>query len=134
MAESNLLLRVGDPESARVVAFLNRKNKVIGAGCLISADRVLTCWHVVKAAGSAAAAEHSPVRMRLCGLVEPREVEGRVEEKSKAPGLVGDLAIVRIVLPRGHKLRVTETEFAAPFRHGGKAFSVVGFPYDNPVG
>jgi hypothetical protein len=38
------------------------------------------------------------------------------------------LAIVRIVLPRGQKLRMTETEFAAPFRHGGKAFSVVGFP------
>jgi hypothetical protein len=129
MAASNLLLRVGDPESARVVAFLNRKGKVIGAGCLISADKVLTCWHVVKvAAKPAAVTERLPIRMRLCGIDKAPEVEGRLEEKSDAQGLAGDLAIVRIVLPRGQKLRVPETEFAAPFRHGGKAFSVVGFP------
>ena len=135
MGSSNLLLRVGDPESARVVALLDPKNEVVGAGCLVSSDTVLTCLHVVKAAtGRAEVSKGSSLRMRICGLERPIEVEGYVEKKSETKGLAGDLAMIRMALPRGQKLRVSETEFAAPFRHGGKTFSVVGFPEGNADG
>jgi hypothetical protein len=135
MGASNFLLRVGDPEAARVVALLNRNGEVVGAGCLISSDTVLTCSHVVEAATKPfAVGKGSSLRMRLCGLEKPLEVEGRFEKRSKAGGLAGDLAIIRIALPRAQKLRITETEFAAPFRHGGKTFSVVGFPEGNSDG
>jgi V8-like Glu-specific endopeptidase len=132
---SNLSLRVGDPETARLVAFLDGDGDVVGAGCLISAETVLTCWHVVEAAANGSAVDKGAMlRMRICGLEEPLEVAGCFEKKSGIEGPVGDLALIKVVLPRGHKLRIPEAEFAAPFRHGGKTFSVVGFPEGVPTG
>lgn len=134
MDKSKLQLRVGNPECSRLVAFLGQKGKVVGAGCLISADTVLTCSHVVQAAlGSRPLVEGSRIHMILCGLDKPLKVEGFFECRSTICGPAGDVAKVRIDLP-SNTLAVANVEFAEPFRHGGKVYSVIGFPEGNPDG
>jgi hypothetical protein len=126
-------LRVGDPESSRLVAVLNPKGDVVGAGCLISGDLVLTCLHVVEAACDPKKVKSGcQLRLRLCGIEPQQIVKGRFEEKARGHGVASDLAKIRLELPRA--LQISETEFAAPFRHGGKTFSVVGFPKGAPDG
>lgn len=134
MSESNIL-RVGDPETSRLVAFLNKEGQVVGAGCLITADQVLTCRHVVQAAvGRKDVPKGTELKIRLCGLDTPRITRARFQTHESTAGFTGDIACVRLVRSRGKPLTMTDTEFATPFRHGGKRYSVVGFPEGNPDG
>jgi len=43
-----LALRITDQETARVVAVLGHRGNVVGAGCLVTSDTVITCKHVVE--------------------------------------------------------------------------------------
>jgi hypothetical protein len=129
-------LRAGDPESTRVVG-IYRKNRVIGAGCLLTSNLVLTCRHVVETALGVSAprlAKGAKVTMRLSGVEPPIEVAGRLEDWSREDGPANDLALVRFDLPGGRLLQIAEASFATPFRHADKRFSVVGFPEYNDDG
>jgi hypothetical protein len=114
---------------------MDRTGTVVGAGCLIEEDRVLTCHHVVQAAtGQKHVKSGARMRVRLCGAAEPVDVNGQFECHSSVPGFPGDMATVKITLPRGYRLTMSDTEFATPYRHGGKNYSVVGFTAASPDG
>lgn len=138
-ASTDRFLRSVDPESARLVALL-RGGEVVGAGCLIDSNRVLTCAHVVRVAlgmeidSREPIAPESPLEVRLSTADGPWNVAARFERASDSEGLAGDLALIRLEPPTRPRLHVAAAEFATPFRHGGKAYSVFGFPEGNPDG
>jgi len=67
---TELTERVADQETARVVAIRNDKCRTVGAGCLISSKKVMTCKHVVKAAigNEPLVREVSKVAIQLIGV------------------------------------------------------------------
>jgi hypothetical protein len=128
-AGKNLSLRVTDPESARVVAVHRQSGQIVGAGCLVDGRFVLTCRHVVEAARDDV--RNTEIFLTLVG------VEGRPTVTAEVlvvggEGPENDLALLEIV--EGPPLAIAPVEFASPLRHGGKSYSVLGFPNGDQQG
>jgi hypothetical protein len=119
-------LRVTDPETARVVAIHRANGEIVGAGCLLDDAHILTCRHVVAAAlHPQAADENARLYVTLAGVITQPTVSAIVS-KLGDDRPENDLALLVII--DGPKLIVPEVEFASPLRHGGKMYSVLGFP------
>lgn len=120
-------LRVTDQETARVVAVKRSSDgRIVGAGCLLSSEHILTCKHVVeKAFGPRKLANSAVVNVWLVGVLGQPTVTANIERYLKGNEPTDDLALLRIQHP---KPGVELVEFAAPLRHAGKRFSVLGFP------
>lgn len=121
-----LMLRVTDQETARVVAVHRADGEIVGAGCLVDNKRILTCRHVVAAAllpKAAGVGKMLPVT--LVGVEDQRTVHATVSDLG-GEGPENDLALLEI--QDEPDLRITPVEFACPLRHGGKNYSVLGFP------
>jgi hypothetical protein len=119
-------LRATDQETARVVAILQGKT-IVGAGCLVDGAHILTCYHVVEAALEDTPKRNARVRVQLIGVNKQPTVSAMVHKlgsysRRKRP--VTDLALLRL----DRKLNIPVAEFATPLRHGGKKYSVLGFP------
>jgi len=124
-------LRIADQETARVVAIGNEQTQYAGAGCLISAERVLTCLHVVAAALGKRLKDvvrGDKVAARLVGIKDQPLVIATVEKVGEDGPLNKDLALLAIQPKKETEIHISRAEFATPFRHGGKSFSVLGFP------
>src|SRR5262249_35806800 len=124
---------------AREVAIYNRSEGIAGAGCLISDTHVLTCRHVVDEALRGGGALGAPaqsgaiVTARLIGVLGQPYVQASLLRFGDRSGSVAnDLALLAIDSPIGWA--VPPIEFATPLRHGGKSFSVLGFPGNDPQG
>ncbi|HEY5041948.1 MAG TPA: serine protease [Verrucomicrobiae bacterium] len=120
-------LRAIDQETARVVAVLDKRGTVVGAGCLIDGKRILTCYHVVEAALGRSPAKNAKILVKLMGVSGQPEISTRIEKLGKYASKrhsVEDLALLKFGRLRG----ISEAEFATPLRHGGKRYSVLGFP------
>lgn len=125
-ATDPLVLRVTDQETARVVAVHQDSGLIVGAGCLVDSTHVLTCRHVVTASKRGAeAAVGMRVYVSLVGVSTQPTVAAEVLQVGGV-GVENDLALLKII--DGRPLRVPPVEFASPLRHGGKGYSVLGFP------
>lgn len=125
-------LRIFDQETARVVAVHHRSGTIVGAGCLVDSWHVITCSHVVKAAlkGRRDRLDRQ-VFVTLPGVEgQPTIVSNAVMSNDDAPE--NDIAL--LVFQQELDVAVRPVEFASPLRHGGKAFSVMGFPGGDPQG
>jgi hypothetical protein len=124
-----LTLRITDQETARVVAFHNARDRIVGAGCLVSSQTVITCKHVVRfALGRRKLLKAGAVvPMTLIGVVGTPKCFGEVVGFTNEDGPENDLCLLDIKGLSG-VLMVTPVEFIAPLRHGRKSFSVLGFP------
>jgi Trypsin-like peptidase domain len=120
---TGLGLRIGDQETARVVAVHRESGEIVGAGCLIDDRYVLTCRHVVEAARDDV--RDLEVFLTLAGVKGRPTVTAEVVVVG-GDGPENDLALLEIV--DAPSLSVKPVEFASPLRHGGKAYSVLGFP------
>ncbi|WP_395022563.1 serine protease [Dongia sp.] len=122
-------LRVTDQETARVVSVLGAENRILGSGCLLDAHHVMTCSHVV-----ARGAATGNVNVRLVGVIGQPIVKTDVTEDwgKDDKAYSSDLCLLRI--RSEEQLAITPIQFAAPLRHGGKVFSVFGFPGGDPQG
>lgn len=119
-------LRVTDPETARVVAVHRPTGQIVGAGCLIDRAHVLTCRHVVAAALVPKVPEQSAeVLVTLVGATKQPTVRTKLREQG-SDGPENDLALLEI--DDDLELNVSPVEFASLLRHGGKNYSVLGFP------
>ncbi len=122
-----LVLRATDQESARVVAVHRADGVIVGAGCLVDGKKILTCRHVVAAALAAPPADMRGQRIpvTLAGVSEqPTSWTTVVDHDHDGPE--NDLALLEI--EDEPRLKVSPVEFASPLRHGGKTYSVLGFP------
>jgi hypothetical protein len=124
-------IRATDQETSRVVAVINRNGAVVGAGCLLDGSRVLTCRHVAEAAQKGRRKRRMAVR--LIG------VEGQPKFACSVAAATGigklgqpanDIALLRLK----RRLNIPAAEFAAPLKHNGKRFSVLGFPEGDSQG
>jgi Trypsin-like peptidase domain len=138
MAKKNstrLTLRITDQETARVVAFHDARGRIVGAGCLVNSQTVITCKHVVRFA----LGRRKPLKadavvpMTLIGVVGNPKCLGEVVHFSDEEGPENDLCLLKIKDLPG-VLMITPVEFIAPLRHGRKSFSVLGFPDSDPQG
>ena len=126
------VLRATDPETARVVAVHRRDGRIVGAGCLVDSRHVLTCGHVVATAlGSASEpiGEHIPIS--IIGVRGRPTLWARVV-KVLGTRLETDVAMLEIVDQQ--RISVPPAEFARPLSHGGKSYSVFGFPLGDAQG
>ena len=131
-ADTPLKLRVTDQETARVVAVHRPDGEIIGSGCLVNDINVLTCRHVVAAAlAPKKRLENNEVLVTLAGVAGQPTVRTKVKP-SEAGHQSEDLALLEIT--DGPQLAVSPVEFASPLRHGGKRFSVLGFPHNDQQG
>lgn len=119
-------LRITDQETARVVAIHRLSGEIVGAGCLVDHQYILTCFHVIEAALSPGNTQiDESVLVTLAGVIGQPTVRTRIINLGgKEPE--NDLALLMIV--DGPELNVPPVEFASPLRHGGKKYSVLGFP------
>jgi hypothetical protein len=120
-----LTLRLTDQETARVVAVHRYNGDIVGAGCLVNNSVILTCRHVVEAALAPARPEGGRVLVTLAGVTNQPTVEARVKDMRHG-AVSDDLALLEI--QDEPELSVPEAIFASPLRHGGKTYSVLGFP------
>jgi Trypsin-like peptidase domain len=135
-----LTLRATDQETARVVAVHRQTGEIVGAGCLIDDSHVLTCRHVVAAALGLARprldrpAAGRKVFVTLAGASLSRTVVTKVVRVGPLGrlGSLNDLALLQ--LAERTPLAISPVEFASPLRHGGKGFSVLGFPLGDRQG
>jgi hypothetical protein len=128
-----ITLRVTDQETARVVQIFGAGGAVIGAGCLVSGQHVLTCRHVFDDAVAHLRKEaRSFVKARLVGATDQPEVTLRLLRKERGTEPANDLALLEI--SGREKFNIPDIEFAAPLRHAGKRFSALGFPDGDPQG
>ena len=120
------VLRVTDQETARVVAVHRVTGELVGAGCLIDSNHILTCRHVVAAAlAPEGAAEGKSVLVSLAGVTGQPTVLTQILTLGGV-GTENDIAALTITnCPR---LNIPPVEFASPLRHGGKSYSTLGFP------
>jgi Trypsin-like peptidase domain len=118
------LLRLTDPETARVVAIYNGSKKVIGAGCLLDDRYVLTCQHVVNYARKSS--RKKTISVKIVGLLGGRLQEARIRKTGNASRNETDIALLELTKPLN--LANAPVEFASPLQHGGKRYSVLGFP------
>jgi hypothetical protein len=125
-------MRVADQETARVVAISSvGASSVTGAGCLITSDKILTCLHVVASATGQEmknVKQGDKVDVRLVGVKGRPKRVATVEKIGEDGPLERDLALLTIVPSEEEEVIVPPVEFATPFRHAGKGFSVLGFP------
>jgi hypothetical protein len=130
-----LKLRITDQETARVVAFHDARGTIVGAGCLVNSDYVMTCKHVVRfALGHKKTFKAGAiVPMTLIGVVGSPTCYGELVRYPKEEGPENDLCLLKIHNLVG-VLKITSVEFIAPLRHGRKSFSVLGFPDSDPQG
>lgn len=141
-SQSALGLRVTDQESARVVAIHHiETNKIVGAGCIVSETTILTCKHVVFSAlrkDGQPMVEEAPIgttlAITLIGVSPQQKIAAVVVDVCKEPGYGGDIARLGILPNSKVGLHVPEMEFAAPLRHSGKTFFVLGFPEGSAQG
>lgn len=120
-------LRPVDPETARVVAILDKDSNVLGAGCLLNGKHVLTCEHVVADVLSRGPRLNDRVNVRLIGLSIPVETSASVikihpDRQDHLPQ--NDLILLKL----GQEYDLPDVQFATPLRHSGKRYSVLGFP------
>ena len=112
-----------------MVAIRGRRNQIVGAGCLVSSDTVLTCRHVI---GFALGNKRRPkvndvVRVTMIGVSGSPDCIGTVASCANGEEPENDLAVLKITkLPAA--LAISPIEFITPMRHGRKLFSVLGFP------
>lgn len=120
------MLRMTDPETARLVAIHRADGVIVGAGCLVDRSRVLTCRHI---AGAALAPERIakdlPLKVTAVGVTGQPMLEARLRSWG-GRGPHNDLALLDLV--GDSLLEVPPIEFASPMRHARKAWSLVGFP------
>ena len=140
MSENDLepiTLRVTDQETARVVAIHGPTGRIVGAGCLVTADTVLTCKHVVAyALGRKKLPKRGPFRpvtITLIGVVIDTRCLAEIESYADGDEPENDLCLLRI---KGldDRLKIAPIEFVAPLRHGRKSYSVLGLPKSDPQG
>ena len=122
-------LRITDQETARTVAVHHESKRILGAGCLVDNKHVLTCRHVVEATGSSEIG--SIVHVSLIGVPGQPTYPARLARLETKRGPQNDLALLE--LP-DNDLEIPAAEFASPLRHGGKHYSVLGFPGGDPQG
>jgi hypothetical protein len=126
-------LRATDQETARVAAVHRGDGAIVGAGCLLDNLHILTCLHVVKAAFDAGDEDEGSkailgrhILITLPGVSGQPTVEAAVV-RIGGEETQNDLALLK--LPDATLLRwIPAVEFASPLRHGGKSYSVLGFP------
>lgn len=135
-----LTLRITDQETARIVAVHSQGGRIVGAGCLVSSDTVITCRHVVRRAlGRKTFKIGANVPITLIGVVGSPKCTGEVvpprkgRDPGEGKGPENDLCLLRIKDLAG-VLKITPVEFIAPLRHGRKSFSVLGFPDSDKQG
>jgi len=118
-------LRIVDQETARVVAIRRQDGNIVGAGCLINKRYILTCLHVVESA-TEGAENKDEVNVSLIGVNESATIKATIKKRGKIDPQEpqNDLALLEI----RSDLNIQDAEFASPLRHGGKQFSVLGFP------
>ncbi len=127
-----LMLRVTDQETARVVAVHRPDGEIVGSGCLVNDKHVLTCRHVAAAAlAPDTRLKNNEVLVTLAGVASQPTVRTKVK-LVEAGHESEDLALLEIT--DGPQLAVLPVEFASPLRHGGKRFSVLGFPHNDQQG
>jgi hypothetical protein len=118
--------------SARVVAVHRDDGEIVGAGCLVDHQVILTCRHVVEAAlQPAEASTGATVLVSLVGVTERPTVKTVISKVGDGK-VENDLTLLRI--EGESRLVVPQVEFASPLRHGGKHYSVLGFPNGDPQG
>jgi Trypsin-like peptidase domain len=121
-----LTLRLTDQETARVVALHRPDGEIVGSGCLVNNSVILTCRHVVDATlFPKESDEGSSVLATLAGVTNQPTVETHVRRLTRG-AVLDDLALLEI--DNEPKLHIPEAIFASPLRHGGKSYSVLGFP------
>jgi hypothetical protein len=124
--------RITDQESARVVAIHRPNGQIVGSGCLVDHRQILTCRHVVAAAlAPEENLEEQQVLVSLVGVTGQPTIKTKVAQIDKGR-LSYDLARLEIMEDIG--LEIVPVMFASPFRHGGKSYSVLGFPGGDPQG
>jgi len=128
-----LTLRATDQETARVVAVHRPDGKIVGAGCVLDHQYILTCLHVVVAALDTGdvdarnkAIQGKQVLVTLPGVNSQPTVEAKVVQIG-GEGPQNDLALLKILAPSRFQ-KIQAVEFASPLRHSGKSYSVLGFP------
>ena len=123
---SPLGLRVTDQETARVTALHRENGQIVGSCCLLDDSHILTCRHVVEAAVSPqTAVKNRKVLVTLVGVDGQPTVNAKIRDLGgKDPE--NDLALLKLDPPP--RLSIPPVEFASPLRHGGKSYSVLGFP------
>lgn len=133
-------LRVTDQETARVVIVFRRDGSIGGAGCLLDHRMILTCHHVLNDSSSEpTAVVGQKFTVQLIGVTGAPKVTvilrrlGSDEKGLFLENPSKDLALLEI-LDGETWLDVAPTEFASPLSHGGKRFSVLGFPDGNLQG
>lgn len=137
-------LRITDPETARVVAIHNQDRIAVGAGSLIDERTVLTCRHVVYSAFGLPARDTPASRnkvlgkrvsVRLAGVTGRPMVQARVVRLGKGHAAAADVALLELSKnENGFSLAIAPMEFAAPLRHAGKTYYVMGFPEGDAEG
>lgn len=127
-------LRATDPETARVVGLLGSDKSFVGAGCLIDGEHILTCYHVVQAANRDKKPDlKTTVRVKIIGMDGQPMVQARVIKLgayTRGKAALNDLALLKL----SRSFNIPAMEFATPLRHGGKRYSVLGFPDGDPQG
>jgi hypothetical protein len=130
---SQLTLRATDQETARVVAVHRPNGEIVGSGCLVDNRHILTCLHVVEAAlhdptkiDERKAKHTDRVFVTLPGVTQQPTVEAELV-KIGGTGPENDLALLKILDSHIFQF-IQPVEFASPLRHGGKDYSVLGFP------
>lgn len=120
------VLRLTDPETARVVAVHGVDGQVVGAGCLIDQSRIVTCRRVAESAlRPGRLAKDAAVRITSLGIKGQPSLECILTAWG-ARGPQNDLAMLQI--GAGPVLQIPAARFASPLRHAGKPFSMTGFP------
>ncbi|MCW5596610.1 MAG: trypsin-like peptidase domain-containing protein [Rhodocyclaceae bacterium] len=132
-------LRATDHETARVVAVHRHDGMIVGAGCLVDQRHILTCLHVVQAALSSEEKVRTNeeilnhvLYVSLPGVFGQPTVEAAVT-RIGGKEIQNDLALLLIRDTNALQL-IEAVEFASPLRHGGKSYSVLGFPGGNKQG
>ena len=64
----------------------------------------------------------------MFGFPEPITRSATVVKRGDTRALYGDLALLKVAQDAEEELFIPAVEFATPLRHGGKTFSVLGFP------
>jgi V8-like Glu-specific endopeptidase len=134
-----LSLRVTDQETARVVAVHRFDGRILGAACLLNHRHILTCRHVVAKALEKENAEEevTPVgkelEVTLTGVIGQPKIKTKVVKVENSDGSENDLALLEILNPLSF-FGIQPVSFASPLRHGGKAYSVMGFPGNDQQG
>ena len=104
-----------------IVAVLNQSGQIVGTGFIVDKRLVLTCDHVIVAAGSAPG---KSVRLRF--EIDGSEVQARVDAKAWSPREQDDVAVLRLErnIPQG----AAPLELKSPENSIGHNFLTFGYP------